>query len=495
MAHASKSPAPNASSRNPRVVVIGAGMSGILSAIKLQEAGFDQFVVYEKADRLGGTWRENTYAGIACDVPSHFYSYSFALNPEWTQRFSPGQEIQSYFEETAQRFGVDARIEYGKQVQSCVFREGRWRIEIDDGSQDEADFIIAATGVLHHPSIPDFPGRDSFEGPAFHSARWDPNVSLADKRVGIIGTGSSAIQMVSALADKVPALTLFQRTPQWVAPAENPPYTEEEKAHFRANPEAMETIREEFARTMTDAFANVLVDADSPLLKLVHDNCVANLENSVSDPELRERLRPDYRAACKRLIMSPNFYEAIQHPNAQLVTEGIERIEPGGVQTIDGRLHELDVLIFATGFHVDSFVRPMEVRGRTGTLLDDAWKDAPSAYMAISVPDFPNFFLLNGPNSPVGNFSLIDVAERQFDYVLQLLEMVRSGQCTGLSASGQAMDEFDRQRKKAARNTIWNSGCKSWYLDGDGLPTAWPWTYDKFREEMSNPRLEDYEIH
>jgi len=470
-------------------------MSGILSAIKLQQAGFDQFVVYEKADRLGGTWRENTYAGIACDVPSHFYSYSFALNPEWTQRFSPGQEIQSYFEEIAQRFGVDARIEYGKQVQSCVFREGRWRIEIDDGSQDEADFIIAATGVLHHPSIPDFPGRDSFEGPAFHSARWDPNVSLADKRVGIIGTGSSAIQMVSALADKVPALTLFQRTPQWVAPAENPPYTEEEKAHFRANPEAMETIREEFARTMTDAFANVLVDADSPLLKLVHDNCVANLENSVTDPELREKLRPDYRAACKRLIMSPNFYEAIQHPNAQLVTEGIERIEPGGVQTIDGRLHELDVLIFATGFHVDSFVRPMEVRGRTGTLLDDAWKDAPSAYMAISVPDFPNFFLLNGPNSPVGNFSLIDVAERQFDYVLQLLEMVRSGQCTGLSASGQAMDEFDRQRKKAARNTIWNSGCKSWYLDGDGLPTAWPWTYDKFREEMSNPRLEDYEIH
>ena len=495
MAPASKSPAPSAPSRNPRVVVIGAGMSGILSAIKLQQAGFDQFVVYEKADRLGGTWRENTYAGIACDVPSHFYSYSFALNPEWTQRFSPGQEIQSYFEEIAQRFGVDARIEYGKQVKSCVFREGRWRIEIDDGSKDEADFIIAATGVLHHPSIPDFPGRDSFAGPAFHSARWDPDVSLADKRVGIIGTGSSAIQMVSALADKVPALTLFQRTPQWVAPAENPPYTEEEKAHFRANPEAMETIREEFARTMTDAFANVLVDADSPLLKLVHDNCVANLEDSVTDPELREKLRPDYRAACKRLIMSPNFYEAIQHPNAQLVTEGIERIEPGGVQTIDGRLHELDVLIFATGFHVDSFVRPMEVRGRTGTLLDAAWKDAPSAYMAISVPDFPNFFLLNGPNSPVGNFSLIDVAERQFDYVLQLLEMVRSGQCTGLSASGQAMDEFDRQRKKAARNTIWNSGCKSWYLDGDGLPTAWPWTYDKFREEMSNPRLEDYEIH
>ena len=480
--------------RDLRVIVIGAGMSGILSAIKLHEAGINQIVLYEKADRLGGTWRENTYAGVACDVPSHFYSYSFALNPNWTRHFSPGAEIQAYFEDVARRYGVESRIRYSCEVTRCAFLDGRWKLEISDGSSDEADVIIAATGVLHHPSIPDFPGRDSFHGPAFHSARWDASVSLAGKRVGIIGTGSSAIQMTSALVDQVESLTLFQRTAQWITPAENPPYEEKEKAHFRENPNAMEEVRAEICTGMTDGFANVLVDADSPVLQMVHDNCVANLENSVRDPELRERLRPTYRAACKRLIMSPDFYEAIQHANAQLVTGQIQGIEEKGVRAEDGTLHELDVLIFATGFRVDQFVRPMRVEGRSGTELAETWANGPHAYMAITVPDFPNFFLLNGPNSPVGNFSLIDVAELQFEYVLQLIETIRSGQCRELSASPVAMERFEAERQEAARSTIWNSGCKSWYIGSDGLPTAWPWTYDRFREEMGAPRLPDYEM-
>jgi cation diffusion facilitator CzcD-associated flavoprotein CzcO len=477
-----------------RVIVIGAGMSGILSAIKLREAGIDQIVLYEKADRLGGTWRENTYAGVACDVPSHFYSYSFALNPDWTQRFSPGAEIQAYFEDIARRYEVEARIRYNCEVTRCAFLDGRWKLEISDGSADEADVIIAATGVLHHPSIPDFPGRDSFRGPAFHSARWDANVSLAGKRVGIIGTGSSAIQMTSALVDEVQSLTLFQRTAQWITPVENAPYEEEERAHFRENPNAMGKIRAEISQGMTEGFANVLVDADSPVLRMIHDNCVANLETSVRDPELRERLRPTYRAACKRLIMSPDFYEAIQHPNARLVTGQVQGIEETGVRAEDGSLHELDVLIFATGFRVDRFVRPMRVEGRSGAELAEAWAKGPQAYMAITVPDFPNFFMLNGPNSPVGNFSLIDVAELQFEYVLQLIETIHSGQCRELSASTVAMERFETERQEAARSTIWNSGCKSWYIGSDGLPTAWPWTYDRFREEMSAPRLADYEM-
>ena len=485
---------PRPPAHDPRVIIIGAGMSGILSAIRLEEAGFKDVVLYEKADRLGGTWRENSYAGIACDVPSHFYSYSFALNPDWTHRFSPGAEILDYFEDIARRYGVDKRIRFGTQVSRCSFENERWKIETSDGLQDEAEIVIAATGVLHHPRFPDLPGADTFAGPAFHSARWRPDVSLKGKRVGIIGTGSSAIQMVSALVEEVNELTLFQRTAQWITPAENPPYEENEKEEFRQNPEAMRAVRAEIAQGMTEGFANVLVDADSPVLKMIHDNCVANLEDNVKDPELREKLRPNYRAACKRLIMSPNFYEAIQHPNAKLETGKIEQIEPGGIRTADDRLHELDVLIYATGFRVDSFVRPMEVCGRGGTLLDEAWKDAPTAYMAISVPDFPNFFLLNGPNSPVGNFSLIDVAELQFDYVLTLLEKIRSGECRSLCATGSAMQQFDKERKKAAQTTIWNSGCKSWYLDGDGLPTAWPWTYDRFRDEMGEPRLTDYEM-
>jgi cation diffusion facilitator CzcD-associated flavoprotein CzcO len=477
-----------------RFLIIGAGMSGILAAIQLKEAGLDDFAIYEKADRLGGTWRENTYPGLACDVPSHLYSYSFAPNPDWSHRFSPGSEILGYLEGVARRYGVDSRIEYGKEVTHCAFENGRWTLETADGSSDAGDFVIAATGVLHHPAVPELEGLESFRGALFHSARWNHDVELARRRVGVVGTGSSAIQIVSALVDGVRELVLFQRTPQWVMPVENPAYSEAERAEFRKSPDAIAKIREQVSRAFIDGFANVLGDAESPVLQAIHAACEANLEESVADPELREKLRPRYRAACKRLIMSEDFYEAIQRPNARLVTEGIQRVEPSGVRTRDGRLHELDVLVLATGFRVDRFVRPMQVVGRSGILLDDVWKDGPFAYMAISVPDFPNFFMLNGPNSPVGNFSLIDVAERQLAYILQLVEPVRAGSCEALCASREAMEAFDAERRKAARSTIWASGCASWYLDERGLPTAWPWTFDRFCEEMSAPRLEDYEL-
>jgi cation diffusion facilitator CzcD-associated flavoprotein CzcO len=469
-------------------------MSGILAAIKLCEAGLDDFAVYEKAERLGGTWRENTYPGIACDVPSHFYSYSFALNPEWTHRFSPGDEIQAYFEDVARRYEVVPRIRFGREVRRCAFEDGRWRLELSDGSRDEGDFVIAATGVLHHPAYPAIEGLDDFEGACFHSARWDHAVPLAGRRVGVVGTGSSAIQIVSALVDRVAELVLFQRTPQWIAPAENPAYGEDEKARFREHPEAMEAIRAEVARAFTEGFANVLIDADSPLLQAIHAACVANLESSVKDPELREKLRPSYRATCKRLILSPDFYQAIQRPIARLVTEAIERVEKSGVRTRDGRLHELDVLVLATGFRVDRFVRPMEVVGRGGARLDDVWRDGPFAYQAIAVPGFPNFFMLQGPNSPVGNFSLIDVAELQVGYILQLVDQARSGACREVDVSPRAMARFEAERREAAAKTIWATGCRSWYIGHDGLPTAWPWTYDRFRAEMAAPRLADYEL-
>jgi cation diffusion facilitator CzcD-associated flavoprotein CzcO len=477
-----------------RFLIIGAGMSGILSAIKLREAGFRNFAIYEKADRLGGTWRENTYPGISCDVPSHFYSYSFALNPEWSRRFSPGAEIQAYFEDVARRYEVDSVIQYHKEVTRCAFDNGRWKISMPDGGKDEGDFVIAATGVLHHPAYPDIEGLASFEGAMFHSARWNHAVPLAGKRVGVIGTGSSAVQIVGALIDEVAALSLFQRTAQWIMPMGNPAYGEAEKAEFRTHPEAIEQLRAQISHMFTDGFANHLADLNSPQLQAIQDACVANLENSVKDPVLREKLRPHYRAACKRLLMSENFYDAIQRPNATLVTEGIERIEKTGVRTRDGQLHELDVLVLATGFRVDRFMRPMEVLGRNGAKLDEIWKHGPYAYMAISIPDFPNLFMLNGPNSPVGNFSLIEVAELQFAYILRLVEHVRSGACRELSPSDAAMRCFDADRRQQATKTIWNSGCKSWYLDTDGLPTAWPWTFDRFREEMRTPRLSDFEL-
>ena len=478
----------------PRIAIIGAGMAGILSAIRLGEAGISDLVIYEKGDGLGGTWRENTYPGIACDVPSHLYSYSFAPNAEWSHRFSPGGEIRAYFEAVARRHRVTDRVRLGEEVTRCQFSEGRWRLETRRGRRDVADIVIAATGVLHHPNIPAIDGLEDFEGAHFHSARWDHRVRLDGRRVGIVGTGSSAVQITSAIVDRVEKLSLFQRTPQWILHQDNPPYSEAEKAEFRRDPRRILELREQISRLFAENFSNAVVDADSPQMKLIEEACRANLESSVKDPELREKLRPDYRAACKRLIISPDFYRAIQQPNAELVTEGIQRVEARGVRTRDGRLHELDLLVLATGFRVDRFLRPMQVIGRNGTSLDEVWARRPTAYLSISIPGFPNLFMLNGPNGPVGNFSLIEVAELQLDYILQLIELLRSGRCREISARPEATRRFDADRVEAARRTVWTTGCRSWYLDDRGIPAVWPWTFDRFREEMAAPKLEAFEL-
>jgi len=478
----------------PRVVIIGAGMAGILSGIRLAEAGFEDFTIYEKADEVGGTWRENTYPGIGCDVPSHIYSYSFELNADWSQLYSPGDEILDYFRGVAKKYGVLSSIRFEEEIVRCEFSDGRWHIETSKGRKDEAQFVIAATGVLHHPNIPDLPGLDRFDGECVHSARWRPDLAIEGKRVGVVGTGSSAVQIVGAATSCVEKMTLFQRTAQWVAPQENPLYSSEEKDGFRADHEGFVAMREGMATEYFEKFSKGLLDSNSEAMQDLQTVCRDHLEESVKDPVLRDRLRPDYQAACKRLVVSGAFYEAIQQPNAELVTEAIECIEPEGIRTADGVLHELDVLVLATGFRVDRFVRPMEVIGRGGVKLDDVWRERPSAYLSISVPDMPNFFMLNGPNGPVGNFSLIEIAEKQFDYILQLIELGESERWSEVSVTHEALDRFEAERSEAAKSTIWSSGCRSWYLDDRGIPVTWPWTFERFREEMSAPKLEAYDL-
>ncbi len=479
----------NAATNDVRVIVIGAGMAGILTAIRLREYGYENFVIYEKSDRVGGTWRENTYPGLACDVPAHLYTYSFEPNPDWSRYFAPGEEIQAYFERVAEKYHVTEKVRFNESIPHCEFRDGKWHVRTSSGRHDEADVIIAATGVLHHPKIADLPGLDSFAGACFHSARWDHSVKIEGQRVGVVGTGSTAIQITSALVDKVAHFDLFQRTPQWVMPGDNIKYDEEQKALFRRDALALDALRTRLD-TEFQHFANAVIDADSEEMKQIEAACLANLEDNVRDPELREKLRPDYRAACKRLIFSPDFYAAIQHPNAELVTAGISAVEPGGIRTDDGKLHELDVLVMATGFHADSFIRPTTVLGRGGINLDDVWEDHPVAYLSISVPDFPNFFMLNGPNGPVGNFSLIQIAESQVSYVLQLVSQIRTGRCREISASARATADFEAARSAAAKKSIWATGCKSWYLDKHGVPASWPWTPSRFFEEMASPKLE-----
>ena len=450
-------------------------------------------VIFEKGQSYGGTWRENHYPGVACDVPSHLYSYSFAPNPDWSHRFSPGAEIHTYFTRVARDYGLESITRFGQEIVSCRWEDGQWHLETQEGHVGSFDVLIAATGVLHHPNIPTLPGLDSFEGDWFHSARWNQDVALDGRRVGVIGTGSTAIQITGALVDRVEHYTLFQRTPQWIMPQANAVYSDEQREAFRRDPATMLNKRQEYAKIFTDGFANSLTDADSPEMHMLEDMCRQHLESAVTDEDLRERLRPDYRAGCKRLVISGEFYQALQRPNATLVTKKIQSIEPAGVRTGDGVLHELDVLVLATGFRVDRFVRPTRVLGMNGLDLNDVWSSHPTAYLSESVPGFPNFFMLNGPNGPVGNFSLIDVAEIQMNYVMQLIEEIRRRPSGGFAATREATDEFERARREAARTTIWMSGCKSWYLDADGVPATWPWTFDHFRKTLSSPDLQHFE--
>jgi len=468
-------------------------LSGILSSIKLEQAGFSDHVIYEKAPALGGTWHYNTYPGVACDVPSHLYSYSFAPNPSWSRVFSGGSEILAYIERVARDYRVEQKVRFSEEVTQCAWTGGRWQIETSSGRRDVADVVIAATGVTHHPNVPNLPGLPRFKGAAFHSAQWDHSVPIDGRRIGIIGTGSTATQLVAALASRVSSLALFQRTAQWVMPQENTEYSSEDRERFERQPERMRGLRNELARRFAENFSDAVVDVDSPQLKVIEDLCRANLERSVSDASLRDKLRPDYRPACKRLIISPDFYQAVQRANVDVVIEGIEVVEPRGVRTRDGELHELDVLVLATGFRTDRFVRPTAVIGRNGLELSDLWSKRPSAYYSVAIPQIPNFFLLNGPNSPVGNFSLIEVAELQMDYILQLVELLRTGQCRALAPSESAATDFEQARSAATQRTVWTTGCRSWYLDDRGIPASWPWTMARFRAEMRAPDLSAFE--
>jgi cation diffusion facilitator CzcD-associated flavoprotein CzcO len=478
-------------SAKPRFAIIGAGMSGILTGIRLKQKGFEDFVIYEKAAKLGGTWRENTYPGVACDVPSHVYCYSFELSAEWSRRFSPGPEIRDYFERVAAKYGIDKHIVVDSRIDKVEHRNGRWHLSNSNGLNDTADFVVAATGVLHVPVVAEIPGLKDFAGPSFHTARWDHSVDLTGKLVGIIGTGSTATQIVPAIIDTVKDLTLFQRTAQWVLPLPNPSYSEEEKKAFRDNPELLQQNYEHWAKRFNETFARAVL-GDEAELQRIEQLCQGNLDDNVHDPELKRKLTPNYRAACKRLIMSDEFYPAMQKPNAHLVTEGIERVEAKGVRTKDGRLHELDVLVIATGFNGHAFLRPMQVIGPAGNRLDDYWAQSNRAYRSVAVPGMPNFFMLVGPNSPIGNFSVIMISEMQVEYMLQLIEAaVRAGK--PVAPSHAATDRFNAAIRNAMKGTVWQSGCKSWYFDKNGNVQLWPWSFEQFVEDMKQPDLADFE--
>lgn len=477
-----------------RVAVLGAGMSGILAAIRLQQAGVYEVVVFEKADRIGGTWRENNYPGLTCDVPAHAYTFSFAPHAEWSSFLAPGTEIQQYFEGLVRQFQIESLIRFNQEVSSCVWQNQGWQLQTRSGLQQSFDIVIAATGVLHHLNQPEIKGLDSFAGDCFHSARWDHSVPLQGRRVGVIGNGSTGVQIVSNLAGKASRVVHIQRSPQWIMPYPNPPYSDADRAAFRGDPALIDQIRySEFYLGLVNRFTEGVADKDSQQMAEIEAVVLNHLETSIKDPAMRERLRPNYRAACKRLIFSPDYFEVVQRDDVEVIVGEIAQIEPEGVRMQDGRLLALDVLALATGFKADRFLRPMTLLGQDGADLAQSWARKPSAYLGIAMPGFPNFFMLNGPTGPVGNFSLIDIAERQWGYIDALLAELSSGRAKILVLKPEVMQDYEARRLQAGKQTIFGSGCSSWYLDNEGAPSTWPWNYQTFADQTRAPKLEEFE--
>ncbi len=459
------------------VAILGAGFAGLGMAIRLQKAGLRDFVVLERADDVGGTWRDNVYPGAACDVPSHLYSFSFDLNPEWDHVYGRQAEIQAYLQACTDRHGLRDRIALNADVVSVRWDEdtARWHLHTADGRHVVARFVVHAVGALKDPRYPDIEGMDSFTGTAMHSARWDRDACLHGKRIGVVGTGASAIQVVPKLAEVAEHLTVFQRTPAWVRPRADRPYRALEKSLFRRLPAAMRLHRWRIYATMEARFPLVF-GHDTGVGRVVEWLAKRDIRGHIPDPDLAARLTPEYRLGCKRILISSDWYPALARPNVDVCATAIERMQPDGVRLDDGRDIALDALVYCTGFTVERPLGEMDVVGCEGRNLTEYWGDRPRAYLGMTVPGFPNAFVLLGPNTGLGHNSVIVMIEAQVNYVLQAIQhvLVRP-EVSSIDVQDAAVDRFVEELDADHDGKIWSSGCNSWYLGVDGInSTLWP---------------------
>jgi cation diffusion facilitator CzcD-associated flavoprotein CzcO len=488
-----KRPVASADRRTPNVAIIGAGMSGIGMAARLRMAGIESFRLYEKWDGVGGTWHANTYPGLNCDVPSRAYSYTFAPNPDWSHMYSPGREIWAYIDKVARDFDLYDRISLSTEVAEARWTaEGRWRLRTHDGDEEDYDFVITAAGGLVHTFKPDIPGLASFAGASFHSAEWDHSVPLEGRRIAVIGTGSTGMQITRALAPVAGHFELYQRTPQWVFPLPNHRYSRLSRWLHRRIPALNRFGYRGWQLAFENSFARATV-SNGFWRWFIGTGCRLHLRR-VKDRDVRRRLTPKDKPMCKRLVMGTKFYPLFDRPNVTLVDQPIDHVEARGIVTADGKLHELDVIVLATGFDAHKFVRPMELVGPGGLKLSELWEEEPFGYRTVALPGFPNVFTLIGPHSPFGNQSLFTISECQASYAMACIEMWRRGEIDSMAPSREATDRFNTEMRTAMPETVWATGCKSWYIGKDGLPHAWPWLPERHREMLATPRLEEWDI-
>lgn len=480
--------------RTPRVAIVGGGISGIGIAAKLKLAGIDSFDLYEKSDDVGGTWRANTYPGLRIDIPGRFYQYRFAPNPDWNCLFAPGREIWEYLKRVADDFGVTPHVSLRTAVTEAEWTGDEWLLRTDDGRQKTYDFILTGAGLLVHPRIPELRGLETFEGAWFHSAEWDHSVPLEGKRIGVVGTGSTGVQIIKGLADVAGHLELYQRTPQWIWPFFNYRYRRTTKWLYRHVP-WLNHVAYRFWQVMVEGSFGRATVKPGLMRFLMTAMCRLHLYR-VRDRDLRRRFTPtDAKPFCKRIIVATRFYGLFERPNVELVDSGIDHIEPGGIVTADGVLHELDVIALATGFHAHEFFRPMELIGAGGVRLSDLWSDGePFGYRSIALPGFPNVLMMIGPHSPYASNSLMMISETQQDFIMRVIDMWRRGEIDAIAPTRQATERFNAVRRKAYSKTIWTSGCNSWYNGKDGVPHVWPWLPKRHRRALAAIELSDWEL-
>lgn len=483
-------------SEHHRIVIVGTGFAGLGSAIRLRQRGEHDFVLLERAERLGGTWRDNSYPGCACDVPSHLYSFSFALNPSWTHLCSPQSEIQAYLERVAGVHGIPPHIRFGHEMLESAWSNERQLWEIHTSAGDfTAEILISGMGGLSEPALPKLEGLQSFQGTTFHSAQWDHEHDLAGERVAVIGTGASAVQFIPEIQPEVGELQVYQRTAPWIVPRRNAEINPRLRRLFQRLPPAMKLVR---GALYWSAELLVLGLAKEPrLMRILERVAEKNLERQVpDDPELRAKLKPSYRLGCKRILFTDSYLPALAKENVEVVSSPIREVRAHSIVTEDGSEREVDTIIFGTGFHVTDQPLIDRVRGRDGRLLTEHWQGAMAAFNGTTVTGFPNLFILLGPYTGLGHTSIVIMIEAQIEYVMKALDAIDERRLAAVDVRPEAQQAFVNEMNRMAKGTVWTAGgCKSWYLDSHGnASTIWPDFTFRFRARTKRFDSGDYDL-
>ncbi len=481
--------------RRPRALVIGAGFGGLAAAYELSEHGLADVTVLEKAEDVGGVWRANTYPGAACDVPSNLYSYSFARKTDWGRRYAEQSDILGYIRDTADRYGLRELVRTGVEVTSARYDDSAatWRVVTSSGEVFEADVLVPAVGQLSRPALPNIPGLDAFAGPSFHSAEWRHDVDLTGKRVAVLGTGASAIQFVPRIRRDAGHVTVFQRSAPYVVPKPDRAYTDAHRVAFRTVPgfaAAMRQLIWEISEFFGLALTRVV-----PLARLIGIAAAANLKRHVKDPVLRAKLTPDYPIGCKRVLFSSDWYPALASDNVNVETAAITEVTSTGVRTADGRLHEVDVIVYGTGFKATEFLAPVTITGRDGRDLHSQWRDGARAYLGMAVPGFPNMFLIYGPNTNLGSSSIILMMEQQARYIRQIVEeLARGGVHRAFEVRPAVEQAYDAEVQSRLDAGVWTT-CDSWYRTASGrVTTNWPGLVREYQRRTQTASLADFDV-